>query len=172
MAVKFIADWLLVVPVRFALTFAPPAQVADTVPATEVADCSEITHFKSAQLPIGRPAIDEEPHAPVKADAGLPVELVLPDEVEDPVGVVLPAATALPGAVGVRSVELFSNAQPVTSVEARKSANVKAVFMVLPWGFISAHTEPLCVSDRVTVEILKGRGGAESIAEKGRPRPG
>jgi hypothetical protein len=130
-AVRRTAFWPLVVPVRLALTFAPPPQVADTVPATDVADCSEINHFKSAQSLIGSPASEEEPHAPENADAGVLLELL--PEVEEPVpaGVVLLAVPALPvGAVGVRIFDVCSNAQPVVSIDARMTADKESVFMV------------------------------------------
>ena len=172
-AVKFTAFALAIVPVRFAPTLAPPAQVADTVPAIEVADCSVMSHFKSAQLPIGRPAIDEEAHAPEKAEAGVLLELVPPvDEDEDPGGVVLPATpVSPPGAVGVRSLEVFSNEQPVTSVEARNTAKTETFFMSSPTVWYR-HTQTACAGRIDLFEIWKGRGGVESIAERRRAASG
>lgn len=172
-AVRFMAFALLIVPVKFALTLAPPAQVAETVPASEVADCSVINHFRSAQLLIGRPAIEEEPHSPEKAEAGVLLELLVLDEEADPVEVVLPATPAPPpGAVGVRSLELFSNAQPVTSVEARNTAITEAFFMIVP-TVVSAHIDGVCTSNDLLENLERpercpkySRGGAPASGVK------
>jgi hypothetical protein len=170
-AVRFMALALLIVPVKFALTLAPPAQVAETVPASEVADCSVINHFRSAQLLIGRPAIEEEPHSPEKAEAGvLPEPLVL-DEDDDPDGVVLPAAAVLPpGAVGVRSLDVFSNAQLVTSVEASTTVITEAFFMIVP-TVVSAHTGEVCTSDDL-LENLERPGRCRKYSKEGAPASG
>ena len=133
-AVKFTELLPVVVPAKFALTFVPPAQVAVTVPATEVDDCSEITHVRSAQFAIGRPAIDDAPQAPENVDAGVPVEFP-PVEDDDPVGVMVPATPTFPvGALGVSSVDALSNAQPVARIDARHTADKDASLMVRPWS--------------------------------------
>ena len=166
----FTAFWPLVVPVRLALTFAPPEQVADTVPATEVADCSEITHFKSVQLLTGSPASEEEPHAPENADAGVLPELLLDVEELVPAGAMLPAAPALPvGAVGVRISDVCSNPQPGMSIDTRMTARKESVFMVRP-VVIGAQLEGARRNENRVFLNWKRPGGDESIAERGRPR--
>src|SRR5918994_160127 len=116
-------------PVRFAATVAPPWQVADTVPATDVADCSVISHLRSAQLPMGRPAIDDDPHAPAKADAGVAVPELVP--LLEFGGVVVPATPLLPdGAVGVRSLDVFSKAHPAARVDTRRIPSRDRFFMI------------------------------------------
>ena len=71
----------------------------------------------------------DDPHDPLNGDE---VELPLPVE-DDPLGEGDPADPLLPdGAVGVKSVVLFSIAQPVASVDASSSANTAGVLMVVP----------------------------------------
>lgn len=120
-AVRFMVLSLLIWPFKVADTVAPPAQVADIVPPIDVADCWVISHFTSVQLPIGRPAIDDEPQAPPKPDAGAG-EGVEPDAVLPP--------EALLGAVGATSFEVFSKPHPAASVDAIRIARKEACFMV------------------------------------------
>jgi hypothetical protein len=80
----------------------------------------------------------EEPQAPAKAEVGAVVEA---DPVEDdPPVEVLPAASPVPdGDVG--PVSLFSNAQPVASVEASSRLKRGNVFMMGLLQFcIGTHT--------------------------------
>ena len=86
------------------------------------------------QFPIGSPAIDDDPQAPLNPDA--PV-----GEAEEP-EVVLPAE-GVPeplGEVGVRSFDVFSNPQPVTRIDASNIAIKEVFFMVRPNRFARAHT--------------------------------
>lgn len=81
----------------------------------------------------------DDPHDPLNGDE---VELPLPVE-DDPVGVVDAADPLVPdGAVGVKSVVLFSIAQPVPNVDASSSANRESVLMMVPYSPVSAHTDP------------------------------
>ena len=119
-AFKSMTSALLSSPARVAVTVTPPAQVADSVPPTEVDDCSVMSHFKSLQLPIGRPAMVDDPHAPMNADAGVEVA---PDELEpllDPLG-----------AVGVKSFVVFSYEQPVTIADASRTPNPNTSTLVM-----------------------------------------
>jgi hypothetical protein len=141
-AVRSITFSLCSVPVKLAATTMPLAQFAVTVPPTDEAVCAVISHFTSEQLPSGRPAIVDEPHAPANADAAvvLPVEPV-EDEPVEPVVVVLPAAPlTLEGDVGPRSFDVCSNAQPVASVEASNKVVREAFFMIGPYSFVW-HTQ-------------------------------
>jgi hypothetical protein len=91
--------------------------------------------------------MDDDPHAPLKADAGVAV----PPELLLPVGVVVPATPVLPeGAVGVSSLEVFSKAQPVASADTRRQPSKEALFMIRPYGFVSAHTLLVCTAGRFT----------------------
>jgi hypothetical protein len=90
-----------------------------------------MSHFTSVQLPSGSPAIVDEPHAPAKAEAGEVADVDVADV--DPVEVdvppeVLPAVSAFPdGDIGLES--LFSNAQPVATVEASSRLRRVKVFI-------------------------------------------
>src|SRR5688572_2480667 len=107
-----------------------------------------MSHFTSEQLPRGSPAMLGEPHAPANADAGALEEFppVVDDPpVDDPPVEVLPAAPLFPdGAVGPKSLDVCSNAQPVTSVEASSRLRRETFFMVDPYSFVSAHTILVC----------------------------
>jgi hypothetical protein len=101
------------------------------VPPTELADCSVISHLRSAQLPIGSPAIVEEPHAPLNADAGV---------VDDPFGDVLPAGPLVSvGDVGLSSFAVFSNAQPVMRAAASRTAIEEVFFIGVSYSSVMAH---------------------------------
>ena len=96
----------------------------------------------------------DEPHAPANADAAFDPELLL--EFEDPPDV-LPAGPSLPvGAVGVKSFEVLSNAQPAANVAASTRLNRETFFMVMPLQFcIGTHSSrvyrvrPLKISGKV-----------------------
>src|SRR5688500_13392439 len=105
-ATRSITFSLSIVPFRLAATTTPLAQFAETVPDTDEAVCAVISHFTSEQLPSGRPAMVDEPQAPLNADAGVVVEVpadpLLPVE-EEPVPVVPAVPLTLDGDVGVKS---------------------------------------------------------------------
>jgi hypothetical protein len=153
---------LCIVPVRFAATFTPLAQLAVTVPATDEAVWVVMSHFTSEQLPSGSPAMLGEPHAPANADAGEleefpPVDVPPVDvpPVEDPPVEVEPAAPLFPeGAVGLKSFDVCSNAHPVASVEASSRLRRETFFMIGPYSFVSAHTVLVCSLFR-SLKILK-----------------
>ena len=110
-----------------------------------------MSHFTSEQLPIGSPAIVEEPHAPAKAEAG---EVVVDPVEEDAPVEVLPAVSEVPdGDVG--PVSVFSNAQPVASVDASSRLRRVKVFMRGPYSFVSAHTVLVCTAGSL-VQNSKG----------------
>jgi hypothetical protein len=124
-------------------TVTPLAQFAVTVPEIVDAVCVVMSHLTSEQLPSGSPAIDGEPHVPPNADAGEVVDVPPvepePPVVDDPPDVV-PAAPALSeGAVGVKSFEVFSNAQPVASIEASNRLKKHSFFITGPYSFVLAH---------------------------------
>ena len=84
-----------------------------------------------------------------KADAGeleaFPPVDDPPDD--DPPVEVLPAAPLFPdGAVGLKSFDVCSNAQPVASVEASSRLRREMFFMIGPNSFVSAHTVLVCTS--------------------------
>jgi hypothetical protein len=146
-ATRAITSWLCIVPVRFAATVTPLAQVADTVPETDDAVCVVISHFTSAQLPSGRPAIVEDPHAPLNADAADvddpdPLELPVEDDPVDPDDDASPE-----GVVGLRSLVVCSNSQPALSIDASSRLNKDKVFMIGPYSF--AHGNTVLASNRV-----------------------
>ena len=70
------------VPVSSAETVTPLAQLAVTLPAIDAAVCAVMFHLTSEQLPSGRPAMLDEPHAPANADAA--PELEPPPDVAEP----------------------------------------------------------------------------------------
>ena len=81
----------------------------------------------------------DEPHAPAKADTGEVVE-EFPLAVDvDPVEVELPAAAPpVPdGDVGPDSV--FSNAQPVASVDASSKQTREIIFMMDTYSFVTTQ---------------------------------
>ena len=79
-----------------------------------------------------------EPHAPANADAG---ELEEFPPVDDPPVDVPPAAPLFPGAVGLKSFDVFSNAQPVASVDASNRLRKETVFIEMPLQFcIGTHS--------------------------------
>ena len=118
-------------PVRFGGHVTPLAQFAVTVPAIDVCRLRVMSHFTSEQLPSGRPAIVDEPHAPMNAE---PPVLVDPPPEDEPPPLDVAAdgraaeAPSLPeGAVGLKSSDVCSNAQPVASVEASTGSKERDV---------------------------------------------
>ena len=113
-----------------------------------------MSHFTSEQLPNGSPAIVDEPHAPLNADAGVGVDepevLPLPvdDEPvdEDPVVDVLPAGPLVSdGAVGPNSLEVCSNAQPVARADAINRL-IREKFFMMPLQFCNGtHSSDMCL---------------------------
>ena len=77
----------------------------------------------------------DEPQDPLKADVVVPV------------GGVVPAVALLPdGEVGgVKSVVVFSIAQPVARVDASSRPATERAFMIVPYRLVSAHTDPPCM---------------------------
>src|SRR5687767_13755808 len=97
-----------------------------------------MSHFTSEQLPSGRPAMLGEPHAPANTDAGEFEEF---PPVDEPPVDVPPAAPSFPGAVGLKSFDVFSNAQPVASIDASSRLGREKVFMDMPLQFcIGTHS--------------------------------
>ena len=94
-----------------------------------------MSHFTSPQAPSGSPAMLGDPQAPLNWD-----------EVEDePAGGVVPVEPpVLEGPVGVRSVVLFSIAQPVARVDASRNPKRNRFFMGLPLQFCIG-TRDACV---------------------------
>ena len=145
---------LWIVPVRFASTFTPLGQLADTVPETDDALCSVMSHFTSPQLPTGRPAMLDEPQAPPKAEAG-----VVPGLDEEPppdvgfaelVGCVeVGAPPVLEGARGFESSVLFSSEQPDASVDASSRDTKEMRFMIRPFTVLYRRAQ-FCHAPQVT----------------------
>jgi hypothetical protein len=120
----------------------PLAQFAVTVPETADVLCVVISHFTSEQLPSGSPAIEGEPQAPLNADADGEVDPPVVDEPPD----VVPAAPPVPvGAVGPRTFEVFSNAQPVATSAASNRLEREAFFIGPPLQFCIGTHGSVCV---------------------------
>src|SRR5688500_8390224 len=96
-----------------------------------------MSHFTSEQLPNGSPAMVDEPHAPAKAEAGDVADV---DPVEDDAPVEVPPAVSPVPDGDVGPVSVFSNAQPVASIDASSRLRRVKVFMRGPYSFVSAHT--------------------------------
>lgn len=97
-------------------------------------------HWTSEQFPSGRPAIVDDPHAPLKGEPPVvdpplvvadPPLVVEPPPVDDPPVVVWPAAPSEPeGAVGLKSFDVCWIEHPVTSVEASSRPRRERCFMM------------------------------------------
>jgi hypothetical protein len=109
------------------------AQMADTLPATDVAVRLEICHCRSVHAVIfGKPAMVGDAHVPAAAPPDVvaadvvAVDAFVDDAVDEP-----PEAVAAEGAVGSSRLDLFANWQPVSSTDAARVTVSTQEFLVI-----------------------------------------
>ena len=161
-------------PVRLAATTTPLEQFALTLPVMDVSVCELICQLTSEQFPSGRPAIVDDPHAPLNPEPPVvdPPPDVDPPPLDVPPLVEPPAVLSLPeGAVGLKRSDVCSNAQLVASVEISKRLKRERIFMC-PYGFVSAHTHgPGMRPDDCAPEIhQKSEKACKALQNKGQER--
>jgi hypothetical protein len=121
----------------------------------DVAVCELICQLTSEQFPSGRPAIVDDPHTPLKPEPPPDVDPPPLDELLlDEPPIVLPAVSLPEGAVGLKSFDDCSKAQPVAIVETSTRLEREKIFMC-PYSFVSVHTVP------VGTEVLYARNSCQ-----------